>query len=46
MLEGLHAQEERFIGKTEPAEDEPMPAAFDASAVPAAPNKDAVTVRV
>ena len=44
VLEGLHAQEERFIGKAEPAEDEPMPAAFTETVPPA--NKDVVTARV
>ena len=35
VLEGLHAQEERFVGKVPQGEDEPMPANFqvtDASA--------------
>jgi small subunit ribosomal protein S2 len=44
VLEGLHAQEERFIGKAEPAEDEPMPAAFTENVPPSA-NKDVVTAR-
>ncbi len=28
VLEGLHAQEERFIGKVEHGDDEPMPTNF------------------
>jgi small subunit ribosomal protein S2 len=49
VLEGLHAQEERFIGKqTAEIQDEPMPASFvegAAGAVPP-PNKDIAAVRV
>jgi hypothetical protein len=39
VLEGLHAQEERFVGKVDHADDEPMPANFqvaDATAATAA----------
>ena len=28
VLEGLHAQEERFVGKVDHPEDEPMPTNF------------------
>ena len=38
VLEGLHAQEERFVGKVDHADDEPMPANFHVAdaAAPAA----------
>ena len=45
VLEGLHAQEERFIGKShDESLDEPMPANFGVGEAPAPVAKDAATV--
>ena len=37
VLEGLHAQEERFVGKVDHSDDEPMPANFQVAEAPATP---------
>jgi small subunit ribosomal protein S2 len=46
VLEGLHAQEERFVGKVVHGEDEPMPANFQVTEAGAAkPEGPAVPVQ-
>ena len=42
VLEGLHAQEERFVGKVEHADDEPMPTNFQVTEANAAKPETAV----
>jgi len=49
VLEGLHAQEERFVGRVDHADDEPMPANFqvaDATAATVAASNAAVKPEV
>ncbi|HEX7529395.1 MAG TPA: 30S ribosomal protein S2, partial [Thermoanaerobaculia bacterium] len=42
VLEGLHAQEERFVGKVEHPDDEPMPTNFQVTDASAAKPETAV----
>ena len=42
VLEGLHAQEERFVGKVEHPDDEPMPVNFQVTDASAAKPEAAV----